>query len=82
MLNPQTSLILTCKTRCINSARFVWSHRTKTLGALGMAAGGVEKFIAQHPDFHLPARGTLLIIFGGLVAIVGLINELEAFFST
>lgn len=82
MLQAPITLISTCKLRCINSARFVWSHRTKTLGALGMAAGGAEKFVANHPDFHLPARGTLLIIFGGAVAVVGLYNQLEEFFSS
>lgn len=47
-----------------------------------MVAGGVEKFLSTHPDIHLPARGTMLIVFGGVVACVGLFNELEAFFAS
>lgn len=82
MLQAPITLISTCKAHCINSARFVWRHRTKSVGTIGMVAGGVEKFLSTHPDIHLPARGTMLIVFGGVVACVGLFNELEAFFAS
>lgn len=60
-------------------ARNAWDHRTKVIGALGICAGAAEHFLADHPGFRFPARGVLLMSFGGVVALVGAYNTLAEF---
>lgn len=70
-------IIETCK----RHARWLWSHRTKTLGAVGVAAGALENQLQVHANIQLPGRGVLLIIFGSAVTIVGTYNSLAAYFG-
>lgn len=58
-------------------ARAAWQHRTKIIGALGICAGAAEHFLSDHPGFRFPARGVLLMSFGGVVALVGAYNTLS-----
>jgi len=62
-------------------ARWLWSHRTKTLGGLGIAAGGLQAQLANHPEVHLPGQGVMLMFFGALVMLVGTYNSLASFFG-
>ena len=66
-----------CKAR----ARWIWRHRTKTVGGIGIAAGAVQYQLASHPEIHLPQQGVLLMIFGVVVALVGTYNSLAQFFG-
>lgn len=59
--------------------RYAWDHRTKVIGALGICAGAAERFLQDHPGLHLPARGVLLMSFGGVVMLVGVYNTLSDF---
>lgn len=56
-----------------------WRRRTKVVGSIGIAAGAAERWLTAHPTFKLPARGSLLMLFGGCVFLVGLYNELVLF---
>jgi hypothetical protein len=60
---------------------WMWRHRTKLLGGVGVAAGGLESSLQSHPDLHLPGRGVLLMVFGGAVIVVGAYNSLAQFFG-
>lgn len=62
-------------------ARAAFRHRTKILGGLGVAAGSLESWAANHPGIHVPAQGVMLIVLGGLVAIVGTYNTVAQFFG-
>ena len=64
-------------TRCA----WLWRHRTKTIGGLGIAAGAIQVQLANHPEIHLPHDGFLLMCFGGVVAIVGTYNSVAQFFG-
>jgi hypothetical protein len=66
---------------CKAKGRWIWRHRTKTLGGVGIAAGSLEASLQNHPDLHLPGRGVLLMIFGTAVMIVGTYNSLASFFG-
>jgi hypothetical protein len=67
--------------QCKQKLSWVWRHRTKTLGGLGIAAGGIQAQLASHPEVHLPHEGTLLMGFGALVMMVGTYNSIAAFFG-
>ena len=56
---------------------FAWRHRTATIGSLGIAAGGVQNWLAAHKDLILPPHwhGILLSGLGALVAAVGIYNS-------
>ena len=70
-------IIETCK----RHARWVWNHRTKTVGGLGVVAGAIQYQLASHPEIKLPHEGVMLMIFGGIVGIVGTYNSLAQFFG-
>jgi hypothetical protein len=70
-------ILATCKAKAL----WLWRHRTKTIGGLGMAAGGIQYQLANHPEIHLPHEGTLLMGFGAVVAIVGTYNSIANFFG-
>lgn len=57
----------------------VWCHRTKILGAIGLAAGCFENYLSVNHIALLPDqyRGYLLSIFAALVFWVGLYNTLR-----
>jgi hypothetical protein len=60
---------------------WVWKHRTKSVGALGVIAGACENFLNSHdhlPTWMLHERGVALMIFGGAVTLVGLYNSMAA----
>lgn len=61
--------------------RWIWRHRTKTIGGLGVVAGAVQYQLANHPEIKLPHEGVLLMCFGGVVSIVGTYNSLADFFG-
>lgn len=67
----------TCKAK----SRWLWRHRTKALGGIGLAAGSLESSLQNHPDMHLPGRGVLLMTFGAAVIVVGTYNTLAQFFG-
>jgi hypothetical protein len=67
----------TCKTK----GRWVWNHRTKTVGGIGLACGTLENQLNAHANIHLPGRGVLLMGFGAVVVIVGTYNSLAQFFG-
>lgn len=58
--------------------KWVWCHRTKTIGMLGMGAGYVENHLAQlgHvvPDSW---RGVIVSSLGMIIFCVGLYNSLR-----
>jgi hypothetical protein len=66
---------------CKAKAAWAWRHRTKTLGGIGLACGGLEGSLQSHPDIHLPGRGVLLMVFGAMVMIVGTYNSVAQFFG-
>jgi hypothetical protein len=66
---------------CKAKGRWVWRHRTKTLGGIGLAAGTLENQLNSHADLHLPGRGVMLAIFGVMVMLVGTYNSLSQFFG-
>jgi hypothetical protein len=63
--------------RCL----WIWRHRTKTIGGLGLAAGGVQYQLASHPEVHVPHEGTVLMLFGAIVVMVGTYNSVALFFG-
>jgi hypothetical protein len=66
---------------CKGKARWLWRHRTKSIGGLGMAAGGIQFQLANHPEVHLPHEGSLLMGFGAIVVLVGTYNSAASFFG-
>lgn len=67
--------------RCRKSGIWIWRHRTKTVGGLGICAGAIQTQLASHPELHLPREGTVLMFFGAIVAMVGTYNSLASFFG-
>jgi hypothetical protein len=49
------------------------------VGVVGILAGAAEGFLENHPGVTLPHRGTLLMGFGAVVALVGTYNSLAQF---
>jgi hypothetical protein len=64
-------------------ARWAWRHRTKTAGALAIAAGSLQGFIENHPGVakHLPGSQAMLLGFGVLVTAIGGYNTLANIFG-
>jgi hypothetical protein len=65
------------------AARWVWRHRTKTTGALAIAAGSLQGFIESNPVLagHLPGSQAMLIGFGAVVTAIGAYNTLAQIFD-
>lgn len=61
---------------------WLWRHRTKAVGGLGIMGGSVQSFLAQH-DKILPMKwqGISLMFFGGLVTAVGVYNQCKDYFG-
>ena len=67
--------------KCKDKARWIWRHRTKATGSLGIAVGALERFADSHPLWHFPGRGYLLMGFGAVVAAIGGYNTLAEVFG-
>lgn len=69
--------------RAKHAARWVWRHRTKTTGALAIAAGSLQGFIESNPTLagHLPGSQAMLIGFGAVVTAIGGYNTLAQIFG-
>ena len=66
------------------SARYIFHHRTKAVGALGLAAGSAENWLNAHDKLPLwieHQRGVILMVFGTLVTMVGFYNSLANYFG-
>lgn len=74
-------LLARTRSRCRSGVIWVWRHRTKSVGGLGMAAGALQYQLANHPEIKLPHEGVLLMVFGTMVAIVGTYNSMASFFG-
>jgi hypothetical protein len=57
---------------------YLWSHRTKALGAAALGAGAIQNYQAQVGIF-IPAKyaGSLTMVFGALAIFVGLYNTFK-----
>lgn len=82
MSRPLDLILLTISTArraCTKCALALWAHRTTAVGVIGISAGTLESFIADHPEIKLPHRGSILIGFAAVVTGVGLYNTVLEF---
>lgn len=73
-----------CRVKARAAAAAFWKHRTKNLGGIALGAGYVEHWLDVHerlPAWLLHERGLLLMVTGGLVAVLGFYNTLAAWFG-
>jgi hypothetical protein len=59
--------------------RWIWCHRTKCVGILGVIAGCTQNYLANNNIAFIPAawHGVLLAIFGAVTFLVGLYNSVR-----
>jgi hypothetical protein len=62
---------------------WLWQHRTKTLGGLGVGAAALQNFLSSHHIWRVPDsyEGAAVGVLGGLVGAVGIYNSLSDYFG-